>query len=106
MALPDRVKYVKGTEIVVADSLYSPTVVSLGTRTHDIDVKDLAAGAARQSVKTDLSKVRKTPATVYYPAAALRRFKCCGQFVEAKGSTTSPYAYNECARCGRIYWDD
>ena len=53
MALPDSFKTVVGTEIVVADSLYVPTIVSLGTRTHDIDVKDLVAGTARESAKID-----------------------------------------------------
>lgn len=51
MALPDSLKRVIGTEIVVADSLYVPTVVPLGTRTHDIDTKDLVALAARESAK-------------------------------------------------------
>ncbi len=53
MALPDSFKFTIGTEIVVADALYVPTIVSLGTRTHDIDVKDLVAGTARESAKID-----------------------------------------------------
>ncbi len=51
MALPDSFILTTGTKIVVADSLYVPTVVSLGTRTDDIDLKDLAFGTARQGVK-------------------------------------------------------
>lgn len=55
MPLPDSQKIIEGTTIVVADSLYVPTVVSIGdgTADFDIDIKDLAAGAARQSQKID-----------------------------------------------------
>lgn len=51
MALPDSFKQIIGTEIVVADSLYVPTEILAGARTHDIDMKDLAAGLAREGAK-------------------------------------------------------
>lgn len=53
MALPDSLKIIIGTEIVVAHSTYVPTIHDLGTITHDIDVTDLANGTARESEKID-----------------------------------------------------
>jgi hypothetical protein len=54
--------YIKnGTSFVWANSTYSPTAgTSLGTysATYDIDVVDLAAAAARQSIKADLGNPR------------------------------------------------
>jgi len=52
--------YVTGTSIVVADTTdYSPTAArSLGARTDQIDVTDLAAAAARQSAKLDFGATR------------------------------------------------
>ena len=53
MALPDRSKIVVGTPIVVANSTYVPTVMDLGTITHDIDLVNLVAGTAREGAKID-----------------------------------------------------
>lgn len=53
--MSNNVLYVVGTPIVVADTTdYSPTAArTLGARTDQIDVTDLAAAAARQSDKLD-----------------------------------------------------
>lgn len=55
MTLPDTIKTIVGTPIVVADTTdHSPaTANNLGTRTDQIDCTDLVAGAARQSAKID-----------------------------------------------------
>ena len=55
MALPDSVKKVIGTAIILADATdHAPAAANnLGTRTDQIDCTDLAAGAARQSDKFD-----------------------------------------------------
>ena len=55
MALPDSVKLITGTTIVVGNAVaYSPAAANnLGAITDEIDVTDLAAGAARQSDKID-----------------------------------------------------
>jgi len=57
MALPDSVKLVVGTDIVLADTTdHAPaTANNLGTRTDQIDCTDLVAGAARQSTKVDFT---------------------------------------------------
>ncbi len=57
MALPDSVKIVIGTAIVVADTTdHGPaTANNLGTRTDQIDCTDLVAGAARQSAQLDFT---------------------------------------------------
>lgn len=55
----NEVKQLSGTAIIIADSTYSPgTNTILGTRTDDMDVVSLAAGAARQSVKFDFGATR------------------------------------------------
>lgn len=55
MALPDYGALSVGTAIILADTTdHSPsTNYNLGTRTDQIDMTDLAAGAARQSAKID-----------------------------------------------------
>ena len=55
MALPDYGALSVGTAIVLANSVdHSPSAnYNLGTRTDQIDVSNLAAGAARQSAKID-----------------------------------------------------
>ena len=54
MALPDYAAISTGTAIIFADSTHSPAAnYNLGTRTIQIDCTDLAAGAARESVKFD-----------------------------------------------------
>ncbi len=55
MALPDAVKRIVGTPIVLANSAtHSPTVNNnLGTQTDQIDVTDLVNGTARQSNQVD-----------------------------------------------------
>lgn len=50
-ALPDTIYQVEGTHIVVAD--LTDYAGDLGTRTDQIDLTSLAAGAARQSAKLD-----------------------------------------------------
>jgi len=52
--------YVTGTSIIVADTTdYNPTAArTLGARTDQIDVTDLAAAAARQSAKLDFGATR------------------------------------------------
>lgn len=55
MALPDSIKRIVGTPIVLADVTdHSPAAANnLGTRTDQIDCTDLVAGAARESAKID-----------------------------------------------------
>lgn len=55
MALPDSVKLIVGTPIVLADTTdHAPAANNdLGTRTDQIDCTDLAAGTARQSDQVD-----------------------------------------------------
>jgi hypothetical protein len=55
MALPDTLKHVTGTPLIVADTTdHSPAANNnLGTRTDQIDCTDLAAAAARQSDQLD-----------------------------------------------------
>lgn len=57
MALPDQIKQIVGTDIVLADTTdHAPaTANNLGTRTDQIDCTDLAAAAARQSDKIDFT---------------------------------------------------
>lgn len=57
MALPDSIKTIIGTDIVLADTTdHGPaTANNLGTRTDQIDCTDLVAGAARQSAKFDFT---------------------------------------------------
>lgn len=57
MALPDSVKRVVGTPIVLADTTdHSPAANNnLGTRTDQIDCTDLVAGLARQSAQIDFT---------------------------------------------------
>lgn len=57
MALPDSIKDIVGTIIVLADTTdHSPAAANnLGTRTDQIDCTDLVAGAARQSTKFDFT---------------------------------------------------
>ena len=51
----NQVLQVTGTDIIIADSSYSPgTNTILGTRTDDIDVAGLTTGQAREGVKIDL----------------------------------------------------
>jgi hypothetical protein len=57
--MSNNILYTVGTPIVIADATYSPGAnTTLGTRTDDIDVTDLAAAAARQSDKIDLGATR------------------------------------------------
>jgi len=55
MALPDSLKIVVGTDIVLADTTDHPPSAAniIGVRTDQIDCTDLVAGAARQSAKFD-----------------------------------------------------
>jgi len=51
----NQILQVTGTDIIIADSTYSPgTNTTLGTRTDDIDVVGLTADQARMGVKIDL----------------------------------------------------
>lgn len=60
---------VTGTQIVVANSTYSPTAArSLGTITDDIDMVGLTTGQARESVKIDFTATR---ASSYYVRMAM-----------------------------------
>lgn len=58
--MPNNQLVVTGTAIIVADTTdYSPTAArTLGARTDQIDVTDLAAAAARQSAKLDFGATR------------------------------------------------
>ena len=60
MALPDSLKIISGTDIVVADTTdHAPaTANNLGTRTDQIDCTSLADTAARQSAKLDFGANR------------------------------------------------
>ena len=55
MALPDSAKITIGTPIVVADTTDYVDNQGMGTRTDQIDLTSLAAGAARQSDKLDFT---------------------------------------------------
>ncbi len=57
--MPNEILVKTGTQIIVADSSYSPTAARLlGTRTDDIDCVGLTTGQARESVKIDLTATR------------------------------------------------
>ena len=57
--MPNEVLIKTGTDIVIANSTYSPgTNTILGTRTDDIDVTTLTTGSARQGVKIHLGATR------------------------------------------------
>lgn len=60
MALPDSRKFTVGTAIVLADTTdHSPAAANnLGTRTDQIDLTSIGAGAARQSTEFDLGANR------------------------------------------------
>lgn len=59
MALPDSMKIVTGTAIVLAHTTYSPTAANnLGSRTDQLNLTSIAAGAARQSIKFDFGANR------------------------------------------------
>lgn len=70
MALPDNILVQTGTAIVFADVTdHGPAANNnLGTRTAQLDLTDLADGAARQSAKVDLGATR---ADVYEVVAAI-----------------------------------
>jgi len=56
MALPDSVKRIIGTPLILADSLYVPTGNnSLGSRTDDLDLSGVANGLAEQSDRLDFT---------------------------------------------------
>lgn len=55
MALPDSAKLTIGTYLLVADSTDYADNQGFGTRTDQIDLTSLAAGAARQSAKLDFT---------------------------------------------------
>ena len=55
MALPDSAKITIGTPIVVADATDYANNQGMGTRTNQIDLTSLAAGAARQGDKLDFT---------------------------------------------------
>ncbi len=60
MALPDSLKLVDGTAIIVADNADYANNQSFGTRTHQIDLTDLADSAYRQSEDIDFG-VNRAP---------------------------------------------
>lgn len=66
--------YKEGTGIVLADATDYPGVAaanSLGTRTHQLDLTSLGAGAARQSEKFDFGVASSVWARLFYMRAAI-----------------------------------
>ena len=71
--MANEIRQKTGTDIILANSTYSPgTNTTLGTRTDDIDCDGLTAAAARQSVKFDFTalRARQYEVTVTYEIAS------------------------------------
>lgn len=72
--MANEILYKEGTGIVLADATDYPGVAaanSLGTRTHQLDLTSLGAGAARQSAKFDFGVGGDVWARLFYIRAAI-----------------------------------